>query len=170
MSVEINDCGDEKAGRLANGVGSRPAGQDRGSAVRDEDRTSPLDSPSSLERPATAQSQLVRAGGVRERADHSRNVMNYQVTREEERSLRNTIIKRAGKQEKQKRTLIQVEEVGWGGLPENKGGQGSQAAPTKPCPDPLTGHLSSHSCLKNKTKHHPPENFTVQRAHRTNER
>ena len=66
VSVEINDCGDEKAGRLANGVGSWPAGQDRGSAVRDEDRTSPLDTPSSLEHPATAQLQLVRAGGVRE--------------------------------------------------------------------------------------------------------
>ena len=95
--------------------------------------------------------------------------MNYQVTREEERSLRNTIIKRAGKQEKQKQTLIQVEEVE-GGCQKIRGGQGSQAAPTKPRPDPLTGRLSSHSCLKNKTKHHPPENFIVQRAHRTNER
>lgn len=36
-----------------------------------EDRTSPLDTPSSLEHPATAQSQLVRVGGIRERADHS---------------------------------------------------------------------------------------------------
>ena len=71
VSVEINDCGDEKAGRLANGVGSWPAGQDRGSAVRDEARTSPLDTPSSLEHPATAQLRLVRVGGARERADHS---------------------------------------------------------------------------------------------------
>ena len=28
VSVEINDCGDERAGRLANGAGSWPAGQD----------------------------------------------------------------------------------------------------------------------------------------------
>lgn len=58
---------------------------------------------------------------------------------------------------------------GGGGLSENKVGWGSQGAPTKPHPDPLTERLSSHSCLKNKTKHHPPENFTVQRAHGTNE-
>lgn len=116
LSVEISDCGDERAGRLAQRCGILAARVRAGSGGQ-KWKTGPrlyMDTPSSLEHPTTAQSQLVRVGGIRERSRPQLKCqeLSSNKSREEWEEYHH---QRAGKQEKQKPRHKQGEEAGGGG-------------------------------------------------------